>query len=135
MLQTKRAYEPASKKDGYRVLVDRLWPRGMKKSELVMDEWAKDLAPSTELRRDFGHDPKRWSEFQTRYRRELQKKAAVEQLDALANRSLKGPVTLIYSAKDEEHNDAVVLKRCLDARIKRLEKAPDYSTSSQRQGH
>lgn len=71
MLQTKRAYEPESKKDGYRVLIDRLWPRGIKKSAFVMDAWAKDLAPSTALRRDFGHDPKRWSDFQTRYRREL----------------------------------------------------------------
>jgi uncharacterized protein YeaO (DUF488 family) len=111
----KRAYDPPSPKDGVRVLVDRLWPRGLKKEEVKLDLWLKEIAPSAELRRWFGHDPERWPEFKKRYRVELTKnEAAVKTLRELA-RGPK-PLTLIHSAKDSLHNDAVVLKTLLDRR-------------------
>lgn len=119
MIQMKRAYEPAEKEDGYRVLIDRLWPRGIKKSELKMDEWAKMLSPSTELRREFSHKPERWADFQAKYRAELSSKEAKEKLDELSRRAERGRVTLLYSAKDEAHNDAVVLKQILERKLAR----------------
>jgi uncharacterized protein YeaO (DUF488 family) len=122
MLQMKRAYDPPSSRDGYRVLIDRLWPRGVAKEELKLDDWLKDLAPSAELRRWFGHDPAKWSEFQKRYRAELATGSARGKLHDLAERALDEPVTLVYSAKDEEHNDAVVLKKLLDSEMKRSKK-------------
>jgi uncharacterized protein YeaO (DUF488 family) len=117
MIKIKRAYEPAVKGDGYRVLVDRLWPRGIKKSDLVLAEWTKDLAPSSELRKSFGHDPARWKEFRARYLRELRAPTARDKLEALAKRARRSTVTLVYSARDEEHNDAVVLKDVLDRAV------------------
>ncbi|MEO8250219.1 MAG: DUF488 domain-containing protein [Burkholderiales bacterium] len=107
----KRAYEPAADHDGTRVLIDRLWPRGVSKDAAALDLWLKDLAPSTELRKWFGHDPARWAEFQDRYADEVrQNPEPFEQLRDLAR---EGKVTLVYSARDEEHNDAVVLRRIL----------------------
>ena len=120
MLQIKRAYEPYQKKDGYRVLVDRLWPRGIKKEDLKIDEWAKELAPSTELRKFFNHDEHCWKEFQSRYRKELRAKEANDKLKELAHKSQNETVTLLFSAKDEKHNNAVVLQRCLRDKLKRL---------------
>lgn len=103
----KRVYEPAADSDGQRVLVDRLWPRGVRKEDARLDEWLKEIAPSDELRKWFGHDPERWTEFQKRYREELKGKGeALEQLRAL---TAKGKVTLLFGAHDEKHNNAVVL--------------------------
>lgn len=104
----KRAYDPPARNDGKRVLVDRLWPRGLSREAAALDLWLKEIAPSTELRKWFGHDPDRWEEFQRRYETELEDAAApaVEQLlDLLKD----GPVTLVYGARDTQHNDAVVL--------------------------
>lgn len=110
-LRLKRAYEPPAPSDGVRILVDRLWPRGVSKEEASLDEWEKDIAPSTELRKWFGHDPARWAEFQRRYRAELQQHDDIlKHIRALAKTHT---VTLVYSAHDEEHNDAVVLKDVL----------------------
>lgn len=107
-LLLKRVYAPPDADDGTRVLVDRLWPRGVSKARAALDVWAKDVAPSTELRRWFGHDPVRWAEFCTRYRAELSGNAeVVGTLRALAK---KGPVTLLFAAKAEAHNEAVVLR-------------------------
>ncbi len=107
MLKIKRAYDPPSSKDGKRVLIDRLWPRGLKKEDARIEEWLKDLAPSTDLRKWFGHEPARWAGFQQRYRDELDGNGeAVGQLRALLG---KGRVTLLYGAHDEMHNNAVAL--------------------------
>jgi uncharacterized protein YeaO (DUF488 family) len=110
MVRLKRAYEAASARDGYRVLVDRLWPRGVTKEGLRLQLWAKDLAPSPGLREWFGHDPARFDEFAKRYRQELRAAPAGALLAELARRSARGTVTLVYGARDEEHNGAVVLK-------------------------
>ena len=110
-LKLKRAYEAPAAADGTRVLVDRLWPRGLKKERAAFDLWAKDLAPSNELRKWFGHDPERWAEFKRRYTAELRQHT--ELLDDLRALALRGPVTLIYAARDEEHNEAVVLRDVL----------------------
>ena len=110
-VRLKRAYEAASAKDGTRVLVDRLWPRGVSKAEAAIDEWLKDLAPSTQLRIWFGHDPARWDEFRRRYAKEIQRHP--ELLAHLRDLARQGPVTLVYSAHDEVHNDAVVLRDVL----------------------
>jgi uncharacterized protein YeaO (DUF488 family) len=109
-IKIKRAYEEAEPSDGYRVLVDRLWPRGVKKENLKLDEWAKEIAPSPDLRKWFGHDPARWEEFYRRYSDELSSPERHEILERLARLSRQGPVTLVYGAKDEEHNDAVVIR-------------------------
>lgn len=107
-VRLKRAYEKAEASDGPRILVDRLWPRGVSKTHAALDQWAKELAPSTELRQWFGHDPLRWEEFQVRYAAEVhQQPQALAQLRALARQS---SITLVYSAHDQEHNDAVVLR-------------------------
>jgi uncharacterized protein YeaO (DUF488 family) len=119
-VQLKRAYEPAARSDGYRVLVDRLWPRGITKRALALDVWAKDLAPSAELRRWFGHDPGRWTEFVERYRRELRAPAARDVLDDLARRAATGRVTLVYGARDERHNGAVVVGGKIGRRLRRV---------------
>jgi uncharacterized protein YeaO (DUF488 family) len=110
-LTLKRAYEPAAPEDGYRILIDRLWPRGVSKDKAALDEWMKEIAPSTELRKWFGHDPRRWREFQRRYRAEL--RARTEELDHIRHLAKAGHVTLVYSAHDEQHNDAVVLQNVL----------------------
>lgn len=109
-IKLKRAYEAPSKADGERVLVDRLWPRGVSKEDAVLDLWLKEVAPSTELRKWFGHDPEKWPEFQTRYLAELQDNPALEQLRDCAER---GTLTLVYGTRDTQHNAAVVLQRLL----------------------
>ncbi len=111
MLQIKRIYQEADPKDGLRILVDRLWPRGVSKERAHVDRWEKELAPSDELRRWFGHDPERWQEFKSRYGAELEGQG--ELLHELAAKAANGPVTLLYAAKDEEHNNAVVLQELL----------------------
>ncbi len=108
-VRIKRAYEPADDGDGYRVLVDRLWARGVSKEKAHLDAWMKEIAPSTELRRWFGHDPARWDEFERRYRVELAEPERRQLVEALAERATHGPVTLIYGARDTAHNEAVVL--------------------------
>jgi uncharacterized protein YeaO (DUF488 family) len=113
-IRVKRAYEPPSPEDGTRVLVDRLWPRGVRKSELAIGRWLKEIAPSTELRRWFGHDPARWEEFRRRYRAELA--AHADLLDDLRRLGRAGPLTLVYAAHDEQHNQAVVLRDVLAGR-------------------
>lgn len=107
----KRIYEPAAEADGFRVLVDRLWPRGMSKARAALDLWLPDLGPSTELRKWFNHDPARWGEFRRRYYAELKEKK--ELVAELKGRAKEGTVTLLYSAKDEEHNQAVAFKELL----------------------
>jgi uncharacterized protein YeaO (DUF488 family) len=110
-VRLKRAYEPAMASDGYRVLIDRLWPRGVSRAEARLDEWARDLAPSAALRRWFGHDPARFAQFRFRYTQEL---AAQEtKLGELRRRARHGRLTLVYGARDTEHNDAVVLAEIL----------------------
>ena len=107
-VKLKRAYEPPATEDGPRVLVDRLWPRGIKKADAALSAWMKDIAPSTALRKWFSHDPAKWSEFRTRYTEEIhQHPEVLADLRALAR---QGIVTLVYSAHDETHNDAVVLR-------------------------
>ena len=114
MIKLKRAYEPADATDGFRVLVDRMWPRGISKAEMKFDCWEKDLAPSTALRKWFGHDLERWTVFRERYLRELDDPQKQRLLEGLAARARQGTVTLIYSTRDTEHNQAVVLKQVLD---------------------
>lgn len=110
----KRVYEPKSAADGHRILVDRLWPRGLSKDKAGVDLWLKDVAPSTELRHWFDHDPAKWDEFKRRYRAELD--ANGEAFDDLRQAIGAGPATLLYGARDERHNQAVVLLELLDAR-------------------
>jgi uncharacterized protein YeaO (DUF488 family) len=107
----KRAYDPAESADGYRVLIDRLWPRGLSRQRIKLDEWDKELAPSAELRQWFGHDPGRFEEFRRRYIAELHGQRP--RLAALRRRARAGTLTLVYSAHDSEHNDAVVLAEVL----------------------
>ncbi len=110
-VRLKRAYEPAEVADGYRVLIDRLWPRGVSRQRASLDEWARELAPSPELRRWFGHEPSRFEEFRRRYKRELRAKRP--RLAELRRRARDGTVTLVYAARDPEHNGAVVLAEVL----------------------
>ena len=110
-VQVKRIYEPAARSDVFRVLVDRLWPRGVANEHAALDLWMKEIAPSTELRRWFGHDPKRWRQFKARYRSELHEHES--ELAQLRSRARKGTVTLLFGARDAEHNEAVVLKEIL----------------------
>lgn len=110
-LRLKRAYEPAARDDGSRILVERLWPRGVPKAKAALDDWMKEIAPSTELRKWFGHDPERWPEFQRRYRLELRQHA--KELDRIRAMAKTQTVTLVYSAHDEEHNAAIVLRQVL----------------------
>ena len=110
-VRLKRSYEPAASGDGYRVLIDRLWPRGISRERAKLDAWEKELAPSTKLRRWFGHEPGRFEEFRRRYIEEL--RGQRPRLTALRRRARHGAVTLVYSAHDEEHNDAVVLAEVL----------------------
>ena len=110
-IRLKRAYEPAAPADGYRVLIDRLWPRGVSRHRAKLDDWDKELAPSAELRQWFGHDPRRFEEFRRRYIEELRNERP--RLTALRRRARDGTLTLVYSAHDTEHNDAVVLAEVL----------------------
>ncbi|MEO8855072.1 MAG: DUF488 domain-containing protein [Ginsengibacter sp.] len=107
-LKIKRVYEKPDPKDGFRILVDRLWPRGMTKEKAAVDLWLKEIAPSTELRKWFGHDPEKWKEFQKKYKEEL--KNNDQAVSSLKDHLKKGTVTLLYGAKDEIHNEALVLK-------------------------
>lgn len=117
MIQIKRVYEAHAAADGARFLVERLWPRGIAKAALEMDAWLKNAAPSTELRRWFNHDPERWAEFKRRYRSEL--KAHPDAWAPLITKARRGRVTLLYSAHDVEHNNAVVLRDFLNANLKK----------------
>lgn len=111
-IQIKRIYSPLAKSDGHRILVDRLWPRGIKKEDAHIEEWAKDIAPSTELREWYGHDPDRWAEFKKKYKGELkQNEATIAFIEKYAQEKT---LTLVYATKDEEHTHALVLKEWLD---------------------
>jgi uncharacterized protein YeaO (DUF488 family) len=110
-VRTKRAYDPPEAGDGYRVLIDRLWPRGVRREDLRLEDWARELAPSDELRRWFGHDPERFDEFRARYRDELS--AQREKLEDLRRRAREGGVTIVYAARDREHNNAAVVAELL----------------------
>ncbi len=112
MVKIKRVYDPVSADDGKRVLIDRLWPRGITKEKAHVDEWMKEIAPSTGLRIWFSHDPAKWQEFRKRYRKELEDHAAL--LEKLRAEAKKGTVTLVFASKDVEHVNAVVLKELLE---------------------
>jgi uncharacterized protein YeaO (DUF488 family) len=114
MIKLKRAYEAPSRDDGLRVLVERLWPRGLTKERAAVDLWLKEVAPSPELRKWFGHDPARWEQFRQRYRKELREKKDTIRL--LRQKGKEGTLTLVYAARDKEHNGALVLKRFLQGR-------------------
>ena len=113
-VRVKRVYDPPEPQDGYRVLVDRLWPRGVSRERAHLDEWARDLAPSDQLRKWFGHAPERFEQFRSRYLEELA--GHEEHLGALRAQAERGPLTLVYAARDERHNDAVVLAELLRGR-------------------
>jgi uncharacterized protein YeaO (DUF488 family) len=113
-IRIKRAYEEPDREDGTRILVDRLWPRGLTKEKARVDLWLKDVAPSTELRKWFAHDPAKWAEFRSRYLEELKRNK--EQLSLLRQEAAKGTVTLVYGAKDQQHNEAVILQKLLTAK-------------------
>jgi len=113
-IATKRAYDEPAKSDGTRILVDRLWPRGLTREKAKIDRWLKEIAPSNELRKWFGHDPEKWPEFQKRYKQELKSQAAY--LALLRHEASRGPITLLYGAKDQEHNQAVLLQKVLRGR-------------------
>lgn len=120
MFHLKRVYEEPFSADGYRILVERLWPRGLSKERAAMDLWLKDVAPSPELRKWFNHDPARWEGFQQRYRAELKEKQ--DAVNLLKQKGKEGIVTLVYAAHDKEHNGALVLKQFLEQRKKRTYK-------------
>jgi len=122
-IRLKRAYDPAASTDGYRLLIDRLWPRGVSRDRLRLDDWEKDLAPSTELRQWFGHDPRRFPEFRRRYIEELRGQRA--RLKAQRRRARDGTLTLVYSAHDTEDNDAVVLAEVLRRGLPRDQRHAD----------
>lgn len=117
-VRLQRAYEEPRPDDGHRVLVDRVWPRGRTKEHLRLDAWERDLGPSTQLRKWFGHDPALWTEFQARYHIELAEPAKAKALDALAAEARLGPVTLVYGARDREHNQARVIADELERRLR-----------------
>jgi uncharacterized protein YeaO (DUF488 family) len=117
MIRVKRVYEEPSRADGFRVLVDRLWPRGVRKERAALDVWLKDAAPSAELRKWFDHDPAKWKEFQARYRKELA--GRTEAVELLRHKAREQTVTLLYGARDEQHNEALVLKEVLEGRTGR----------------
>ncbi|MCL4693427.1 MAG: DUF488 domain-containing protein [Candidatus Hydrogenedentes bacterium] len=111
----RRAYDPPTKNDGKRILVDRLWPRGVSKDELSVDSWMKEIAPSNELRKWYGHDPEKWEEFKVRYRKELD--AQPDAVAELVEYAKNGRITLIYAAKDTDINNAVALREYLEEQI------------------
>jgi len=117
-VRLKRAYEPAASSDGYRVLIDRLWPRGVSRERAQLDEWERELPPSTELRQWFGHEPSRFEEFRRRYIAELRSERP--RIGELRRRAREGTLTLVYSARDTEHNDAVVLAEVLRRGLPKL---------------
>ncbi|MCB0190415.1 MAG: DUF488 domain-containing protein [Anaerolineae bacterium] len=113
MIKLKRAYEPPEEEDGFRVLVDRVWPRGIKREALALDLWLKEIGPSAQLRKWFGHDPAKWPAFCERYQAELKEKK--EAVDLLKEKRASGTLTLVFSARDTEHNNAVALKKYLES--------------------
>jgi uncharacterized protein YeaO (DUF488 family) len=117
MVVIKRAYDPPSRNDGTRILVDRLWPRGIAKQDAHVKKWMRELGPSNELRRFFAHDPARWQEFRKRYLAELKRPEAAALLDDLLEIARSGTLTLVYSAKDQQHNQALVLKELLERKL------------------
>lgn len=112
MIKIKRIYDPPGSRDGYRILIDRLWPRGISKDKARIDEWRKQLAPSDRLRRWFNHEPEKWEEFRRRYHEELRPK--IKEVKELAQKQRPKTITLLYGARDEEHNNAVALKELLE---------------------
>ncbi|MGB2336014.1 MAG: DUF488 domain-containing protein [Alcanivorax sp.] len=112
-IHCKRAYEKAASSDGYRLLIDRIWSRGVSKEELKIDEWNKELAPSDNLRKWFDHDPKKWAAFYQKYHHELHESMPKETWQALREKAVNGGLTLVYGAKDEAHNNAIALKMFL----------------------
>ncbi len=130
MIRIKRTYEPAARTDGKRILVERLWPRGVKKEALEMDFWQKDVAPSTALRQWYGHEPERWPEFRRRYEKELSENAAG--WSPILEAARKGTVTLLFSAHDVERNSAVVLRDFLEKRLSKEKGAAKQKGSSRR---
>ena len=115
MIRIKRAYAPPEGSDGVRILVDRLWPRGVSKDAARIDEWRKDLAPSNILRKWFGHDPSKWEEFKSRYRTELETAEKMDELRILGKRARKETITLVYAARDEARNNAMAIKKLVEA--------------------
>ena len=118
MITAKRAYEPAERADGYRVLIDRLWPRGVSKAKARLDAWEKEIAPSRELREWYGHDPAKWPEFRARYKKELRAATAKTILTDLVRRAQRGRVTLVYGSRAAEISDVAVLERMLRRRVR-----------------
>jgi uncharacterized protein YeaO (DUF488 family) len=130
MIRIKRAYEDVARGDGRRILVERLWPRGMKKEELQLHAWIKEVAPSTQLRKWFGHRPERWQEFRRRYRKEL--RANARAWSPILDASRRSTVTLLYSARDLERNGAVVLREYLMERDRARPRAKRVKASHRR---
>lgn len=128
MIVTKRAYEPAAAADGYRVLIDRLWPRGVSKAKARLDAWEKDIAPSRELREWYGHDPAKWPDFRRRYMRELRAPAAKAVLDTLVRRVKRGRVTLVYASRAADISDVAVLEQLLKRRSRAPQRRPALDT-------
>jgi len=120
MVKIKRVYDPPFPDDGKRILIDRLWPRGLKKENAHINEWIKELAPSTELRKWFNHDPEKWGEFRKRFFSELQGKQ--DAVDVIVNAARKGPVTLLFGSKEERYNNATALKEYIEARMRAAER-------------
>ncbi len=116
MIKIKRVYDPPSEDDGKRVLVDRLWPRGVKREDAKIDEWVREIAPSNQLRKWFAHDPSRWQLFKMRYKQELKEKSEI--IERFCKEAKRGIITLLFAAKDIEHNNAIVLKEVIEERIK-----------------
>jgi len=123
IIRVKRAYENTASTDGIRILVDRLWPRGLTKQKAAVDLWLKEIAPSTGLRKWFAHDAKKWSNFRRRYQAEL--KEHKSELQLIREKAKEAPVTLIYAARDQEHNEAVILQKVLTTKKRRISGAPE----------
>jgi uncharacterized protein YeaO (DUF488 family) len=128
MIKLKRAYDPVSRTDGRRLLVERLWPRGVSKTKLRVDGWLKDAGPSTELRKWFSHDPQKWSRFRTRYFRELDSRP--EAWRPIVSAARRGTVTLVYSSHDEQHNNAVALQDYVRAKMRTPSASPEAVEAS-----
>lgn len=117
-IEVQRVYDRGPVKSGKRILVDRLWPRGIRKEDLQLDLWLKDVGPSTSLRKWFGHDPDRWTEFRRRYKAELQQPAQRAQIEQLIRLARRGKVTMLYGARDQQHNEAIVLREVVEKALK-----------------
>jgi uncharacterized protein YeaO (DUF488 family) len=115
MIKIKRIYDQPSAKDGFRILVDRMWPRGLSKARAKVDLWLREIAPSSELRKWYGHDPEKWGEFKNRYFKEIEKKGG--ELDLIINKAREGPVTFLFSSREEKLNNAVALKQFLEEQL------------------